>query len=414
MELIKNSENKYNEVQEFIDNYLNKIIIYLFLFLLSLLIFLNIKYFPKNVIDKNKIKFYIKYINDCKNHKRYNRIKIMNENPYISICIPSLNMNKYIERTILSIINQSFQDFEIIIINDNSKDDTEKIIKKLQLEDNRIKLINHNINKGVYYSRIEAILFSKGKFIILMDPDDLYLNENLFEELYNYNLKFNLDIIEFIAFHQIEGRRNIFYPKKHFESHYHNFTNNIIIQPNLSEILFHTPNNNLYSYSICRNIWNKMVRRKIFLDMHKYIGLDYFNDFVITSDDMAMNLIIYHFANNYSNIYLPGYMYNIRAVSMSHGDGGIELKKIRAKNYLLYFKILYGYIKQFKINRKILLNELKSLKRFIYSIKDNNVTEYENHTKNFLNEILNDYFADKMLKSFAIELLLYFENNNIN
>ena len=93
-------------------------------------------------------------------------------------------MNKYIERAILSIINQSFQDFEIIIINDNSKDDTEEIVTKLKLEDNRIKLINHNNNKGVYYSRVEAILFSKGNYIILMDPDDLYLNENLFKELY--------------------------------------------------------------------------------------------------------------------------------------------------------------------------------------------------------------------------------------
>jgi glycosyltransferase involved in cell wall biosynthesis len=184
--------------------------------LLSLLIFLNINYFPKNVFDKNKIRFYINYINDCKNHKRYNRKKIMNENPYISICIPALNMKKYIERTILSIINQSFQDLEIVIINDNSKDDTEKIIKKLQFEDNRIKLINHNIKKGVYYSRVEAILFSKGKYIILMDPDDLYLNENLFEELYNYNLKFNVDIIEFIVFHQIEGRRKIFLEGKYF------------------------------------------------------------------------------------------------------------------------------------------------------------------------------------------------------
>ena len=79
MELIKNSENKYNEDINFIVNYLNKIIIYLFLFLLSLLIFLNINYFPKNVVDKNKIRFYINYINDCKNHKRYNRKKIMNE-----------------------------------------------------------------------------------------------------------------------------------------------------------------------------------------------------------------------------------------------------------------------------------------------------------------------------------------------
>jgi hypothetical protein len=243
-----------------------------------------------------------------------------------------------------------------------------------------------------------------------MDPDDLYLNENLFQELYNYNLKYNLDIIEFTVFHQIEGRRNIFYPKNHFESHYHNFTNEIINQPNLSEILFLMPRNNIYTHSICRNIWNKMIRRSILLDMHKFIGLDYFNNFVITADDMAMNVISYHFANNYSNIYLPGYMYNIRPLSMSHGEGGIQLKQIRAINYFLYFQIVYRYIKQFEIKRKILFYELRSLKRFIYSIKDDNMTLYENSIRNFLNEILNDYFADKVFKSFIVELLLYFEN----
>ena len=95
-------------------------------------------------------------------------------------------------------------------------------------------------------------------------------------------------------------------------------------------------------------------------------------------------------------------MYNLRTVSMSHGDGGIELKKIRAINYLLYFKIIFRYIKQFDINRKSLLNELRNLKRFIYFIKDNNMTVYENHTKNFLNEILNDYFADKIFNKFFI------------
>jgi len=411
MKQIKINELELYEGKIFIKNYINKIIICLLLILLGIFIFLNIKYFPRTFIDKNEIRPYIKYINDCKNHKRYNRIKIINENPYISICIPALNMNKYIERTILSIINQSFQDFEIIIVNDNSKDDTSTIIKRLQLEDKRIKLINHNINKGVYYSRVESILLSKGKFIILMDPDDLYLNENLFKELYNYNNKYNVDIIEFTVFQQIEGRRNIFYPKKHYESHYHNFTNNIIVQPNLSEILFHSPkNNNIYTFSICRNIWNKMIRRIIFLDMHKFIGLDYFNDFVITADDMAMNIIIYHFANNYSNIYLPGYMYNIRSLSMSHGDGGHLLNQIRTINYLLYFKILFKYVKQFQINRKILFNELKNLKRYIYSIKDYNMTIYEIHTRNLLNEILNDDFSDKIFKSFIIELLLYFEN----
>jgi len=229
--------------------------------------------------------------------------------------------------------------------------------------------------------------------------------------IYNYNIKYNLDIIEFTVFQQIEGRRNIIYPKKHYESHYHNFTYNIIIQPNLSEILFHNPKNYIiYTHSICRNIWNKMIRRKILLDMHEFIGLNYFNDFIITADDMAMNVISYHFANNFSNIYLPGYMYNIRPLSMSHGDGGVLLSQIRAINYLLYFKILYRYIKQFKINRRILFIELKNLKRYIYSIKYNNMTFYENQIRNFLNEILNDKFSDKIFKSFVVELLLYYEN----
>jgi len=411
---MKQIKIKLNKGKILINIYINKIIIFLFFILAGIFTFLKIKYFPIKVINKKEIRPYIKYINDCKKHKKYNRIKIIKENPYISICIPALNMNKYIERTILSIINQSFQDFEIIIVNDNSKDDTENIIKRLQLEDIRIKLINHNINKGVYYSRVESILFSKGKYIILMDPDDLYLNENLFKELYNYNIKYNIDIIEFTVFQQIEGRRSIFYPKNHYESHFHNFTDNTIFQPNLSEILFHSPkNNNIYTHSICRNIWNKMIRRKIFLDMHKFIGLDYFNNFVITADDMAMNVISYHFANNYSNIFLPGYMYNIRPLSMSHGDGGSLLNQIRAINYLLYFKILYKYVKQFEINRRILFNELKNLKRYIYSIKDNNMTIYEENARNFLNEIINDDFSSKIFKSFIIELLLYFENVDI-
>ena len=75
--------------------------------------------------------------------------------------------------------------------------------------------------------------------------------------------------------------------------------------------------------------------------MHKYIGTDYFNEFIITSDDMLMNIIIYQFAKNYTNIKLPLYLYNIRKISMSRGEGGIELKRIRTINHFFYFKIFY-------------------------------------------------------------------------
>lgn len=96
-------------------------------------------------------------------------------------------MEKYIKQNLLSIINQSYQDFEIIVINDFSQDNTQKIIQHIQESEERIKLVNHPRNLGVYRSRMEAILNANGKYILLMDPDDMFLNENLFKELYNYS-----------------------------------------------------------------------------------------------------------------------------------------------------------------------------------------------------------------------------------
>jgi len=63
----------------------------------------------------------------------------------------------------------NFKEFESKYREDNT---TLNIIKKLQSKDDRIKLINHSKNFGVYRSRIDAILLSKGKFLILMDPDE--------------------------------------------------------------------------------------------------------------------------------------------------------------------------------------------------------------------------------------------------
>ena len=312
-------------------------------FLIQFLYIIYDIYIPKKYwkqVDKTQ---YIQYIEDCKAHKKYNRTKIISNNPYLTVCIPAFNMEKYIERAILSILNQSMQDFEIIVIDDNSNDHTYNILKSLQLEEERIKIIKHEESKGTYYSRVEAILKSKGKFIILLDPDDMFLNPELFEKLYNYNQIYNLDIIEFLVYNQFEGRRNIIYDITHYRNHNHNFSKNIIYQPELANILYKSPVNQRPSRTICRNIWNKMFRKKVFLDMNKYIGYDYFNQYVIRADDMLMNLVTHQFANNYSNLLEPGYMYNLRVVSLSRGNGGIELERIRTAE-LIYNILLFNII----------------------------------------------------------------------
>ena len=265
-----------------------------------LLIFIIIveKFYYQNIIDLKPFK---KYVRDCKKLNVYERIKVFNDKPYLSVCIPSLNMEKYIGQNILSILNQSFQNFDIIIVNDASTDETENIILKMQLNDRRIKLLSHSKKLGVYRSRIESILNSKSKYIILMDPDDMYLNENLFLNLFHYNLEKNLDIIEFSVYQQIDGSNQIFFPDNDFETHYHRFNKNIIYQPELSEILYFLPGTNEYSHTICRNIWNKMIRTEIFIQVNDYLGTKYYQKNIITSDDMIMNVVSYQYANNYSN-----------------------------------------------------------------------------------------------------------------
>ena len=218
------------------------------------------------------IEKYLNYILICKRGIRLKLIKINNQYPFISICIPLYNNEKYIEQSILSVLNQSFQDFEIIIVNDFSNDNTEKIIKKIQLEDKRIKIINHNTNLGTYHSRVEAVLNSKGKYILFLDSDDMLLDGNLFKELFNFNKNNNYDIIEFLVYWKNEGENKIYYPKNHRANHNHHYIKKIIYQPELSEIIFYEPRTKSYTDIICRPLWNKICKREIQLKAINYIG----------------------------------------------------------------------------------------------------------------------------------------------
>ena len=355
------------------------------------------------------LKPFERYINECKHARRLQRTKVYNDHPYISVCLAAFNMRLYIQQNLLSIINQSFQDFEIIVVNDFSTDETEDIIKNLQLNDKRIKLVNHYQNLGVYHSRIEAILNARGEYILLMDPDDMYLNPNLFQEIYNYNLQRNLDIIEFSVYQQNDGEKKIFLPDNHYETHFHGFPKEIISQPELSSLLFYLPGTKDYSKTICRNIWNKIIRRNIFLQVDKYIGKDYYDAFVITTDDMIMNVIAYQHAQNYSNIELPGYLYNIRKVSMSRGEGGQKLKRVRTINHFHYFSLLYKYLKDFKKDRNFLMYEMKDLNHYVLFIKDMNIQKYITKEIEFLENLLKDKKVGIEFRKYINRTLEYFK-----
>jgi glycosyltransferase involved in cell wall biosynthesis len=359
-------------------------------------IIINLKYNKTNFLIQKPLAFFNHYINKCK----YSKIKKRNPKkniPFISICLPAYNMDKFIGKSLISILNQSFQNFEIIIVNDYSNDTTKSIIKHFQLKDERIKLINHKQNLGVYISRLDAILASKGEYIILMDPDDILLNKKILEDLYNFIFKYNLDIIEYSVICYIEKILSLAIIEYYY--HYHNFSKKIIYQSKLSDIFFHKKNLKKFTWIYCRVIWNKIIRRKVLLNSILYIGIDYYKKFFITAEDTLINTISFHFSKNYSNINLPGYMYNIRKFSMTHGKSCKKKKILFEYNHFLYIKKLYNYIKDFIKERKYLHFELIEINKLL--IKLNILSKnYKKEIFQFYNKIFYDKFASTFFKDY--------------
>ena len=89
------------------------------------------------------------------------------------------------------------KDIEIIIIDDNSNDNSLEIIKNYMKTDKRIRLIENRENRKILFCKSFGALNSKGKYIIELDQDDMFLRDDVFDILYNESEKYELDILSF-------------------------------------------------------------------------------------------------------------------------------------------------------------------------------------------------------------------------
>ena len=114
------------------------------------------------------------------------------KNELISIVVPIYKTEEYLEKCIESIRDQTYKNLEIILVNDGSPDNSKEICEKYAKLDERIKLINKE-NGGLSDARNEGIKVAKGEYIGFVDSDD-YIDEDMFEVLYNLITENNVDI----------------------------------------------------------------------------------------------------------------------------------------------------------------------------------------------------------------------------
>ena len=95
----------------------------------------------------------------------------MESNPLVTVFIPMYNAQKYIGECIDSILAQTYTNFEIVVIDDGSTDRSAAVVEAYQ--DTRIHLYRNNGNRGIPYTRNWGLDLAKGKYLAIMDADDI-------------------------------------------------------------------------------------------------------------------------------------------------------------------------------------------------------------------------------------------------
>ena len=213
------------------------------------------------------------------------------EYPKVSVIITLYNQKSYILKIYLCLLKQTLKEIEIIFIDDASIDNSDKVVEKLMEKDKRIVFLKNKKNKGQFYSIKKAVFHAKGNYVIIIDPDDFLLN-NILIKSYNKAIKYNLDIVQF--FH-LEGSVE---------------KNNLIMLINKSKICYQPEVQNIFFDCGKRYLWNKLIKKNIFIKSIYFIKEKFRNERFIIHNDEVINLGIFKLADSFWQVKEVGYFYN--------------------------------------------------------------------------------------------------------
>lgn len=173
--------------------------------------------------------------------------------PKVSVIIPVYGVEKYIERCARSLFEQTLDDIEFIFVDDCTPDKSIEVLNSvLEVYPNRrdqVRIIRHEVNKGLPIARQTGILNATGDFIAHCDSDD-WVEVSIYECLYNKAILENADVV---VCGYIKHDGNVCLARK---SGITNVTNDL--DTNIWDcILDKTP----------WAVWNKLIKRSLYLDI---------------------------------------------------------------------------------------------------------------------------------------------------
>ena len=205
--------------------------------------------------------------------------------------------------TSLSLVNKN---------NDYSKDNSSFIVEKLQKKDSRIKIINNNKNMGTLYSRCIGAIIAKGTYIFSLDDDDLFLNNDVFEYIYNIAENGKFDIIGFKSVFTTKYTNKI---EQIFDNPFSHHPNNLsLFQPQLSEYPLIKRKRHIYNDI---NIWTKSIKNEVYKKACNLLGKKRYSIFMSWAEDTSIIFVIFNIAKSFKFVDKYGLIHLVSRITAS-------------------------------------------------------------------------------------------------
>ncbi len=88
--------------------------------------------------------------------------------------MPVYGTEEFIAESIESVLSQTFTDWELILVDDATPDEAIEIAQQYAESDERLRIVHHEVNRGLSESRNTGMRESRGKYIWFADSDDFF------------------------------------------------------------------------------------------------------------------------------------------------------------------------------------------------------------------------------------------------
>jgi glycosyltransferase involved in cell wall biosynthesis/peptidoglycan/xylan/chitin deacetylase (PgdA/CDA1 family) len=108
-------------------------------------------------------------------------VRLPRPDPLVTVLMCVRNGERYVMRAINSALTQTFDDFELVVVNDASTDGTGEVLSRIT--DPRLRVIRSDEQLGAAHARNLGMSEARGKYIAILDADDVSLPRRLEAQL---------------------------------------------------------------------------------------------------------------------------------------------------------------------------------------------------------------------------------------